>query len=253
MENEGKTGNYIIGFDQGTNSLGYAVIDRNCKVIRKSGKRMWGSILFDEGRPAAKTRVQRSARRRYERRKERIRLLRMLTEKSVLSVDPSFFKRLDDSFLLNVRKDAEFGRDNLFNLFDGDYTDRDYYREYKTIYHLRKRLCEDPSRADIRLVYLALHHIVKYRGNFLHDEENMSTEGNDTAGAIEDFFTAYQTIYCDDDGVVSSFGNDIDYGEFAAVLKTKAKRREKKDKLISLFSTGSLKNKVTRLSRCCLA
>ena len=103
MENEGKTGNYIIGFDQGTNSLGYAVIDRNCKVIRKSGKRMWGSILFEEGRPAAKTRVQRSARRRYERRKERIRLLRMLTEKSVLSVDPSFFKRLDDSFLLNVR------------------------------------------------------------------------------------------------------------------------------------------------------
>lgn len=241
MENEGKTGNYIIGFDQGTNSLGYAVIDRNCKVIRKSGKRMWGSILFDEGRPAAKTRVQRSARRRYERRKERIRLLRMLTEKSVLSVDPSFFKRLDDSFLLNVRKDAEFGRDNLFNLFDGDYTDRDYYREYKTIYHLRKRLCEDPSRADIRLVYLALHHIVKYRGNFLHDEENMRTEGNDTAGAIEDFFAAYQAIYCDDDGVVSSFGNDIDYGEFAAVLKTKAKRREKKDKLISLFSTGSFK------------
>lgn len=241
MENEGKTGNYIIGFDQGTNSLGYAVIDKNCRVIRKSGKRMWGSILFDEGRSAAATRVQRSARRRYERRKERLRLLRMLTEKSVLSVDPSFFRRLDDSFLLRVRKDAEFGRDNIFNLFDGDYTDRDYYREYKTIWHLRKRLCEDPSRADIRLVYLALHHIVKYRGNFLHEEDDMRTDGSDPAVAAEDFFTAYQAIYCDEDGVVSSFGSGIDYGEFAAVLKSNTKRSDKKDKLISLFPAGSFK------------
>lgn len=247
MKKERKTGDYIIGFDQGTNSLGYAVIDRNCKVIKKSGKRMWGSILFDEGKSAAATRIQRGMRRRYERRRERIRLLRMLTEKSVLAVDSSFFKRLDDSFLLNVGKDSEFGRDNLYNLFDGSYTDRDYYREYKTIYHLRKRLCEDQSRADIRLIYLALHHIVKYRGNFLHEEENMETDGNDLAAKLEDFFTSYQRIYCDENGEISAFGNGLDFGVFCGVLTENGKRKDKRDKLNSLIPDIKFKKQATAL------
>lgn len=171
----------------------------------------------------------------------------MLTEKSVCAVDPSFFKRLDDSFLLNVQNDSEFGRDNLYNLFDGDYTDRDYYREYKTIYHLRKRLCEDPSKADIRLVYLALHHIVKYRGNFLHDEENLNTDGNDLSDKLEDFFTSYQTLYCDENGEISAFGNNLDYKAFCAVLTEKGKRKDKRDKLNSVISIGDFKKQGTAL------
>ena len=35
------------------------------------------------------------------------------------------------------------------------------------MYHLRKELIENPKAHDIRLVYLACHHILKNRGHFL--------------------------------------------------------------------------------------
>lgn len=244
-----KSKKYFIGLDLGTNSVGYAVMDKDCRVMRKSGKKMWGSVLFDEGQAAASTRVQRSSRRRFERRKERIRLLQSLTAKSVAEVDPSFFARLERSFLLNVKNDDEFGRDNIFNLFDGSYTDRDYYAEYKTIYHLRKRLCEDKSKADIRLVYLALHHMIKYRGNFLHDEERLQAGSENIAEAIEEFFEDYKKAYFDVDeetGEVVALP-EVPVAEIAEILKRKGKKSEKKDEIIKKIcgNAGSLKKKAS--------
>ncbi len=244
-----KSKKYFIGLDLGTNSVGYAVVDKDCKVVRKSGKRMWGSVLFDEGQAAASTRVQRSSRRRFERRKERIRLLQSLTAKSVTEVDPSFFARLERSFLLNAEKDNEFGRDNIFNLFDGEYTDRNYYADYKTIYHLRKRLCEDKSQADIRLVYLALHHMIKYRGNFLHDEERLQAGSEDLAKSIEEFFEAYYDKFPDEDEETGEIiGHaDIPAEELADILKSKGKKSEKKDDIIKKIcaNDNSLKKKAS--------
>ena len=50
---------------------------------------------------------------------------------------------------------------------DKDYTDKDYHKEFPTIYHLRKWLMETTEAPDIRLVYLAFHHMMKHRGHFL--------------------------------------------------------------------------------------
>ena len=50
---------------------------------------------------------------------------------------------------------------------DRDYTDKDYHKQFPTIYHLRKWLMETEETPDIRLVYLALHHMMKHRGHFL--------------------------------------------------------------------------------------
>ena len=64
-----------------------------------------------------------------------------------------------------------------YNLFcDEDYNDKDYFKVYPTIYHLRKKLCETDEKADPRLIYLALHHIVKYRGNFLYEGQELHLE-----------------------------------------------------------------------------
>ena len=64
-----------------------------------------------------------------------------------------------------------------YNLFcDEDYNDKDYFKVYPTIYHLRKKLCESDEKADPRLIYLALHHIVKYRGNFLYEGQELHLE-----------------------------------------------------------------------------
>jgi len=49
-----------------------------------------------------------------------------------------------------------------------DLTDKQYHLDYPTIYHLRHALMTQDKQFDIRMVYLALHHIVKYRGNFLN-------------------------------------------------------------------------------------
>ena len=53
-----------------------------------------------------------------------------------------------------------------------------YFKDYPTIYHLRKKLCESDEKADPRLIYLALHHIVKYRGNFLYEGQELHLESS---------------------------------------------------------------------------
>lgn len=42
----------------------------------------------------------------------------------------------------------------------------------KTIYHLRKDLIFEDRQFDIRLIYLALHHILKYRGHFIFEGQS---------------------------------------------------------------------------------
>ena len=63
---------YFIGLDIGTDSVGWAVTDTGYKVQKKNGKALWGVRLFDEAQPAAERRGFRTARRRLERRKQRI-------------------------------------------------------------------------------------------------------------------------------------------------------------------------------------
>ena len=235
---------YYIGLDIGTNSVGWAVLNEDFSLIKKNGKHMWGSRLFEDAETAASTRLLRQSRRRYERRKERIRLLQMLLERSVSEVDPSFFARLEKSFLLNVKDDAEFGRDNIYNLFDGSYTDKNYYREFKTIYHLRKKLCESTEKADIRLVYLALHHIIKYRGNFLHDED-FSTNANGAETIVNAFIARLNTeILVNEDGELYNFFDGISVADVCAVLSdTKKRKREKQKELRELWKDKNFSKK----------
>lgn len=64
-------------------------------------------------------------------------------------------------------KDTEVRyKNNVFN--DDDYTDKDYFDQYPTIYHLRKELVESTDKHDVRLVFLALLNMFKHRGHFLN-------------------------------------------------------------------------------------
>ena len=158
---------YYLGLDIGTNSLGWAATDTDYNILTVHHKAAWGIHLFDEGKTAEERRLHRCARRRLNRRKQRVTLLRELFSEEVCKVDPSFFERLDSSSLF-VEDRKEKQKNSLFN--DPDFTDDDYHRRFPTIYHLRKHLMETDEKPDIRLVYLACHHIVKYRGHFLFGE-----------------------------------------------------------------------------------
>ena len=170
---------YYIGVDIGTNSVGWAVIDENGNLLKKGKHHLWGSRLFDQ---AQNRRNYRSSRRRYNKRRQRIGLLRLIMSDMVLEVDPSFFIRLEKTTFLDKEDKKAILKDNYkmnYNLFcDEDYNDKKYFKDYPTIYHLRKKLCESDEKADPRLIYLALHHIVKYRGNFLYEGQELHLESS---------------------------------------------------------------------------
>lgn len=171
---------YYIGVDVGTNSVGWAVIDENGYLLNKGKHHLWGSRLFDQAQTAQNRRNYRSSRRRYNKRRERIRLLQMIMSDMVLKVDSSFFIRLEKTTFLDKEDKKAILKDNYkmnYNLFcNEDYNDKDYFKNYPTIYHLRKKLCESDEKAEPRLIYLALHHIVKYRGNFLYEGQELHLE-----------------------------------------------------------------------------
>lgn len=160
---------YYLGLDIGTDSVGWAVTDDSYHLVKKQGKHLWGSRLFDEAQTAKERRMHRSARRRYHRRRERILILRSLFKSEMDKVDPDFFDRLDSSFL--HKEDKKEGI-HLPCIISGD---KSFANKYKTIYHLREALLTSEEKFDIRYVYLALAHMIKYRGNFLREGELKST------------------------------------------------------------------------------
>lgn len=168
MEENGKK--YYLGLDIGTDSVGFAVTDANYHIIRKGGKHLWGARLFEEAKDASTRRMSRAARRRYQRRRARLLLLRDLFQEEMDKVDPLFFKRLDSSSLHDEDKAPGIAKKHFYT------DDLDFYKSYKTIYHLRKALLSEDRQFDIRLVYLAIAHMIKYRGNFLH-EGNIASGG----------------------------------------------------------------------------
>ncbi len=159
---------WYLGLDIGTASIGWAATDTEYKIIRKNKKRLWGVRLFEEATTAEERRSYRSSRRKLERRKWRLNLLEELFAIEIGKIDPSFFLRLKESQYHYEDKTHKVPY-AIFN--DKSYTDKDYYKEYPTVYHLRAKLISEEN-PDIRKVFLAIHHILKNRGHFLLQGQN---------------------------------------------------------------------------------
>ncbi|MDT2756009.1 type II CRISPR RNA-guided endonuclease Cas9 [Enterococcus asini] len=178
---------YTIGLDIGTNSVGWAVIrDRQQLVrrkmnvdiegnIKKVKKNFWGVRLFEEGQTAENTRLKRTTRRRLQRRKNRISYLQEIFAPEMNRVDENFFVRLRDSFLTS--EDKNTSRHPIFGTLEEE---AEFHLKYPTIYHLRKDLADSTEKKDLRLVYLSMAHIIKFRGHFLIegklDSKNISID-----------------------------------------------------------------------------
>jgi CRISPR-associated endonuclease Csn1 len=219
-QNDKRKGEYYLGLDVGTNSCGWAVTDKDYNLLKCNGKQMWGARLFDEAQTAEDRRGARTARRRLERRKNRLNLLEMLLGNDILQKDPSFFVRMHDSNLWEDDKTDKKCKYSLFN--DPTYNDIDYLKQYPTVYHLRSELIHSDQPHDIRLVYLALHHILKSRGHFLYENSDNS-EGKTLDEAIQDLQQFLKN-------------NDIDFkpeklNEFMDVLKGNDGVTHKKENL----------------------
>lgn len=188
---------YSIGLDIGTNSVGWAVINEGFDLRKYKHQNMWGAHLFDEAQKAATRRSFRSSRRRLARRKRRITLLQQLFDDEIQKVDPHFYLRLSESMLHLGDKNSALELDANILFADHSFTDKSYREKYPTIYHLRSDLFHNSAKQDIRLVYLALHHIIKYRGNFLVEggvDNVISSFNNQNLQKFMDFIGADESM-----------------------------------------------------------
>ena len=163
---------YYLGLDIGTNSVGWALMNEEHKLIRKNGKRLWGVRMFEASKDASERRLARSSRRGIDRRNERIDIVRELFVNEINKIDPSFYERLDESFY--VAEDRKYPE--YHNMFNTGLTDKEFYDKYPTIYHLRKELLVNHEKTDIRYLYLVISNMMKKRGHFLAtgDEFNIN-------------------------------------------------------------------------------
>lgn len=228
---------YFLGFDMGTGSVGWAVTDTNYNLLKINRKNAWGTVLFETSEGAEKRRVNRCNRRRRKREKERLELLRMLFESEVNTIDPGFFLRLQESkYVFEDKRDINGVQPLLpYALFvDENYTDVDYHKEFPTIYHLRKSLIEEKDREfDVRLVYLAVAHILKNRGHFL---DNVGSEERTESfeEALENLINAWNHIMREEEDTYQLSQEQI--ADIISVLKnSKIGKSKKKQEIIDIF------------------
>ena len=232
---------YNIGLDIGTSSVGWAVIDDDFNVIRKGNKRtpLWGVRLFDEADTAASRRMFRSTRRRFDRRRERIKLLQDIFSDEIKKVDADFFDKLKTSNISssdtinNKVSLTEYDKKEIFSnaIRKMKIIDNDKLivldNKYPTIYHLRKELMETNEKMDIRLIYLAMHHMIKYRGNFNY---NMDSFNIDKLDVLEKLLEIFDSIsLCSVDRKYDELPSKDELKTFEEIILEKSKRdRQKK-------------------------
>lgn len=226
---------YSIGLDIGTNSVGWAVITDDYKVPSKKmkvlgntnkhfiKKNLIGALLFDEGTTAEDRRLKRTARRRYTRRKNRLRYLQEIFSEEMSKVDSSFFHRLDDSFLVPEDKIG-----SKYPIFATLVEEKEYHKKFPTIYHLRKHLADSKEKTDLRLIYLALAHMIKYRGHFLY-EESFDIKNNDIQKIFSEFISIYDNTF---EGSSLSGQN----AQVEAIFTDKISKSAKRERILKLFA-----------------
>lgn len=192
---------YYLGLDVGTNSVGYAVTDKNYKLLKFKGEPMWGAHVFEEGQNCDQRRGFRTARRRLARRHQRITMVQEIFAPEIGKIDERFFIRLKESMLW---RDDVPATDRHILFCDEKFTDKDYFHKYPTIHHLLYELMESSAPHDVRMVYLAVAWLVGHRGHFLNeiDKDNISE--------VTDFVAIYADVchYMEQNELLHVWGSD---------------------------------------------
>lgn len=228
---------YFLGLDIGTNSVGWAVTDENYNILNFNGKKMWGSRLFNDGSTAVERRSYRAARRSRQRKIERSRLLRELFAEEVSKIDPNFFIRLRESDLYYEDKSID-SKGSLFN--DDEWTDKKYHKTYPTIFHLIMDLINNDEKKDIRLVFLACNWLIKNRGHFIFEGQDL-----DVNESFEHLFVSLKNILSEENYEIEL---NFDFNEAVSILSnSNFGISKKKENLKPLFGKSKLESGIITL------
>ncbi len=263
---------YHVGLDIGTDSIGFAAIDDHFKLVRAKGKQVLGVRLFKEGETAADRRGFRTMRRRLKRRKWRLGFLDDIFAPHLAKIDPNFLRRLKQSNIANEdpQKKKEFIGAYLFpeqskegkeygyptmiklrhefakqhpELNDDQLRDELYRIPAFNIYGLRYAMMNEQRKFDLREVYLAMHHIIKYRGNFLNNTpiELFHSDKVDFIQAFESINNVFSAL----DGLAPFQINLENADEVGAILLDSARthndRQRESSKLLPVANDATKK------------
>ena len=222
-------GKIYLGLDIGTDSVGWAVTDGEYRLKKFRNNLMWGVHLFDEAQQSADRRAFRTARRRLDRRQQRINLLQDFFAAEILKKDEKFFLRLKESALLP--EDSESRKHNIF-FDDENYGDKEYFGEYPTIHHLICELMKSSDEHNVRSVYYACAYLLAHRGHFLSPvSKDKIDEITDFTEIYKSFFSALKEV--DDD---PPFAPDAE--KMSEVLKKHIGQTAKDKELKDILSVG---------------
>ena len=221
---------YFLGLDIGTDSVGYAATNTEYDLLKFKGEPAWGVHLFDEANLNTERRAFRTARRRLDRRQQRVQLIQELFAKEIAKVDPAFYQRIANSRL--TREEAQ----SAHTLFDDlEYTDIEYHKAYPTVHHLLVDLMNNPKPHDVRLVYLACAWLAAHRGHFLSEVSQDNIAGLTDFHAVWSDLTEY--IIAQGSDTVLPWNEDCE-SEIAEILKKKAGITWKFKQLCAVMFTG---------------
>lgn len=228
---------YYLGLDIGTDSVGYAVTDENYTLKKFKGEPMWGATLFEAANTAAERRGYRTARRRLDRKQQRVSLLNELFAEEIGKTDPHFFIRRRESALYG--EDPQFG----VKLFDGEgITDKEYHKKYPTIHHLILELMNSSEPHDVRLVYMACAWLVANRGHFLFDVPE------DRVAEVLDFNEIYRDFceYLTEQGCVLPWSIQIKAETILEIMQMETGVKKKNEEFkAKLFGGGKPSKEIT--------
>lgn len=223
--------NYTVGLDIGTNSVGFVAIDENMKILKYNDRFAFGSHEFVGAETAEATRLKRGGRRRYNRRKKRLQL-----------VQEQFKEHMEHQNFFSEKESQHFWRNS--NEFENRTLSeviskvRLKQKDYPTIYHLRHQLILSNEKADLRLIYLAIHNLVKYRGHFLQQGEwGTKSTAQSIANQLEDLLVYYNEVHQNNELALDS----INYNTLENILKDQRfSRKEKLEEVQKNLSTKDL-------------
>ena len=235
--------NYTISLDIGTNSVGWAVLKDDFSLVSKKmkvggldkrvHKNFWGVRLFEEGQVAADARGKRGTRRRLKRRRERLLYLQEIFSSEMAEQDPNFFARLNESFLWLEDKQIAPVK---YPLFRTEAEEKAYYKEFPTIYHLRHHLMNNQV-SDLRLIYLAMHHILKFRGHFIQEGLPMNVENINIQDNLKRLFSSLNDYFRREDFEETEFRKHVEQfdssklSEIEKILKEKISKSTKSQQI----------------------
>lgn len=227
---------YYLGLDMGTNSLGWALTNCNYELLRAKGKDLWGVRLFEAAEPAQQRRTSRTTRRRNAREKARIGVLKELFAEEIEKIDPGFFIRCEES-KYHFEDRCEKNQQPFALFADTGYTDKEYYQDYPTIFHLRKELIENKQPHDVRLVYLAIMNMFHHRGHFL-DSSQINIENEEKS----------QKLFCElcaiAEKVQYEFPENVPSEDIEKILGEKnVSRTGKFEQILTLLNLSKTKDK----------